>query len=304
MKKQTLITLISAIAVVVVLVAAFAGQGGTSAEVQPTATPEATVDPSVTEVPEIVPTAAPTEKPSLLDDITFDFAGQIPAEYADILIHEQEIHDGLITEVFSMRNEVKDISLYRIDFGNEFAGDWLGVIHTENGMIHVTYTVFALTEEQLALMSEEEMEQYNILMGHFSEMLNVIFADPRFTTEKPLAVGEDVEVQTTYWTLMLPSNMVVMESNENGTYVAVFYGEVAGELTALYTVHIGDDKAESELGLYDVDGEKKPVSVGSFDLSEQYTWTDDDYSAAYRMMDTINHVIETIMTSKQFSMPE
>jgi len=50
-----------------------------------------------------------------------------------------------------------------------------------------------------------------------------------------------------------------------------------------------------------VDGVKKPVSVESFDLGERETWSEDDYAAAYQMMDTINHVIETITQSKQFS---
>ena len=36
------------------------------------------------------------------------------------------------------------------------------------------------------------------------------------------------------------------------------------------------------------------------DCAERGDWSEDDYAAAYRMMDTINHVIETIMQSKQF----
>ena len=49
------------------------------------------------------------------------------------------------------------------------------------------------------------------------------------------------------------------------------------------------------------DGKKKTVSVGSFDLLEKENWSDEDYSFAYQMMDTINDVIEAIMQSKDFS---
>ena len=55
------------------------------------------------------------------------------------------------------------------------------------------------------------------------------------------------------------------------------------------------------MGYDELDGVKKPVSVVSFDLVERDSWAEDDYAAAYRMMDTINHVIDTIMQSKQFS---
>ena len=69
----------------------------------------------------------------------------------------------------------------------------------------------------------------------------------------------------------------------------------------LYRVCIGEEQAESFLGYYKMDGVKKPVSVESFDLNERDDWSEDDHAAAYRMMDTINHVIEVIMQSKQFS---
>jgi len=297
MKKQTLIALIIAVVVIVILVALFAGRDGKPAEVQPVVTSEITAEP----VPAM--TAAPTSNPNITIDAAHGLFLQFPAKYADILAHEQEIHGELTTEVFSMRNGETDISLFRMDFGDETAGDWFGVLNTDDRIIPVTYTVFAPAEEELNAMSEATQEQYFALMDCFNDALNTIAADPRFTSERPLAVGADTEVKTTYWNLTLPSNMSVVETNENGTYIAMFYGEVVGERTALYTVRIGDDKAETELGLFEVDGVKKPVSVGSFDLSGKPNWTDDDYSAAYRMMDTINHVIETIMSSEQFSVP-
>ena len=290
MKKQLLIALIIALVVMVALIAAFMGYGSNPAEPSPAAPPM---------------TALPTVDPDgMTVDIAYDFALQFPKEYADVLVHEQEIHDARTTEVFSMRNGEKDVSLFRIDFGDENAGDWFGMLKIGEQNIPVTHTVFALSDEELAAMDEQTQKQYFEMMNSFTNVLNAISADPRFTAEKPLAVGADTEVKTTYWTLTLPGTMSVSESNTDGTYIATFLGEVVGERTALYQVRIGENKAETELGLYEVDGVKKPISVGSFDLSEKTNWTEDDYSAAYRMMDTINHVIETIMNSPQFSIPE
>jgi hypothetical protein len=72
-------------------------------------------------------------------------------------------------------------------------------------------------------------------------------------------------------------------------------------MVLLYRIIIGDEQTGSLLGYYKVDGVKKAVCVESFTLVERESWNEDDYAAAYRMMDTINHVIETIMNSKQFA---
>lgn len=290
MKKQTLVALIIVFVVIAGLIAAFVGRGGNPLVSSPTTPPM---------------TAAPTEDPnSTTVDIAYDFTLQFPKEYADALVHEQEVHGARTTEVFSMRNGEKDISLFRIDFGDESAGDWFGMLNIDGKNIPVTHTVFALANEELEALDEQTQKQYIEMMNSFTNVLNTISADPRFTAEKPLAIGADTEVKTTYWTLTLPSNMSVSESNTDGTYEALFLGEVVGERTALYQVRIGENKAETELGLYEIDGVKKPISVGSFELTEKINWTEDDYSAAYRMMDTINHVIEIIMNSPQFSVPE
>ena len=132
-------------------------------------------------------------------------------------------------------------------------------------------------------------------------MLDGIVNDPRFTYEKAIEIGEEAPVSMNYWAVDLPESMWITENTENGNYEATFYTEICGENVALYVVRIGDVKAETELGFFEINGEKLAVSVGSFDLPERATWSTDDYSTAYRMMDTINNVIESIMQSKQFS---
>ena len=301
MRKRKIIALSGIIVVIIVFSAFLVGLGSKTVAIYPTATQEAIVEPVFTTPPL---TAAPTANQSMTINIAYGFTLQFPSEYADILIHEQEVYGALVTEAFSMRAGETDIPLFRIDFGDETVGDWFGLLKTEDGIIPVVHTVFVLANNELNSMDESVQEQYFELMNSFNAVLNTIATDPRFTTEKPLAVGENTEMETNYWTLMLPNNMNIVETEENGTYVAMFYAEVAGERTALYTIRIGDDKADFELGLYEVDGIKKPISIDSFDLNGKSNWTEEDYSAAYRMMETINHVIETIMSSTQYSAPD
>lgn len=295
MKNRILVVLTIIVAAIAVFIALFVNRGGEQLEAQPTAMSEISLPSMTTE---------PIQRTYLTIDIAHGLSLNLPIEYTDVLAHRQETHGALTTEVFSMRNGENDIPLYRIDFGDETAGDWFGALNIDERNIPVVYTVFVLSEEELSAMDEMEQEQYFALMDSFSDALNAIAADPRFSAEKPLAVGENVEMETSFWTLTLPNNMTVVESTTDGNYEALFYGEVAGERAALYQVRIGDILAESEIGLYEIDGVKKPISVGSFDLSEKPNWTEDDYSAAYRMMDTINHVIDTFMSSPQFSIPE
>lgn len=226
---------------------------------------------------------------------------QYPVGLMNVLSHEQDEYEGRITDTFYMKHGEEKISLFRFDFGDVKAGDWIGMIKTETGDVDITSVVFLLTDEEYGALTEDEQKTYTDCMNAYSFMVEDIMKDPRFTNKKPLPIGEDTEVKITYWTLTLPSNMSVVETHENETYIVTFYGEIAENITALYTVHIGEDKVETELGLFEIDGIKRPISVASFDLSEKTEWTEDDYVTAYSMMDTINHVIETIMSSKQFT---
>lgn len=226
---------------------------------------------------------------------------QYPAELAEFILHEVVSFNGQYTDAFYMKHADRDIPLFRFDFGTAVAGDWVGLLKTEMEDIFVTSVIFTLDEQDEKNLSETEMETYTACMDAYAYVLKGIVEDPNFLLEKPVEIGENVEVRTVYWTLMLPSKMSVQETITEDSYMAVFYGDVTGEHTALYQVCIGGEAAETGLGYYEIHGELKPVSVGSFELFEKDGWTEDDYAAAYRMMDTINDVIKVIMQSKQFS---
>ncbi|MBR5583059.1 MAG: hypothetical protein IKW21_00865 [Lachnospiraceae bacterium] len=226
---------------------------------------------------------------------------QFPEELENYVIREQSIYGSAVTEAFYIKNGDDAIPLFRVDVGDKNLGDWLGALRTKSGDVPVTYTVFVISEEDMASLGENAQTLYAELMDGFNVMLDGIINDPRFTYEKTIDVGEEGSVSMSYWTVELPDNMWFTERTDAGNYEAIFYTEIRGESVALYEVRIGDVKAETELGLFEINGEKKPISIGSYDLLEMESWEEEDYSTAYRMMDTINHVIDTLMQSKQFS---
>jgi len=246
--------------------------------------------------------AEETVPPTELSDST-ELVLQFPEDLSEYVIREQSTYDSATTEAFYIKNGDEAIPLFRIDVGNQNLGDWLGVLRTESGNIPVTYTVFTISEEDMASLGEDAEALYTDLMNGFNVILDGIFSDPRFSSEKPIEVGEEESMSMNYWTVNLPDNMWVTENIEDGNYEAVFFSQIQGENVALYTVRIGDVKAETELGLFTIDGEEKPISIGSFDLSEKPNWSSEDYSTAYRMMDTINDVIQQIISSESYSEP-
>lgn len=225
----------------------------------------------------------------------------LPLELEDVITDDESTYGTIYTRAFYMNYGGEELPLWRLDFGDPNAGDWVGMLKTDKGDVPVVMTGFAISDEELSALGEEGSQLYGKCMQGYSVMLDGIMSDPRFTAERPLAVGKDTDMKLTYWNVTLPDTMKVSEKNEGGNYEAVFFGGVLGEMVPLYRVCIGEEQAESFLGYFEIDGVQKPISVGSFDLLENPNWSTDDYSAAYRMMDTINDVIQQITSSEHFS---
>ena len=224
----------------------------------------------------------------------------IPSKCMEFLKYENEVNNTVVSDMFYMLLDGQEVPVFRFDFGDKNLGDWLGQLTVGEEKIAVVYTVFMVSDEELA-GTEGAHEIYYMIMDVFTNMMNDIEENVNFSTEHPLAVGDDTNMAMTYWTVVLPDTMRVSETTENGNYEAMFAAEVAGERVQLYRVCVGKKQAESFLGYFEIDGVKQPVSVEAFELAERANWSEDDYAAAYRMMDTINNVIEVIMSSKQFS---
>ena len=223
---------------------------------------------------------------------------EIPSEYAQIVVHNQKKHFSPVSEVFSMQVGEEEIPLYRIDFGNESFGEWLGVIQTEEGDIPVTFMVYPLSAEELEVLDEETVLTYYGAMENLNLVLDAICMDPRFVQEIPDGIGEYRELELEHWMLDLPSKVSCVESNENGVYSASFFGRICGEDVPLYTVNIGDE--DDAIGVYNLNGEERPLSVDVYEVGKNAFWSEEDYEAAYRMLDTINDVMDVILSSEDY----
>lgn len=225
----------------------------------------------------------------------------IPMEVAEYISYEESTYGDTYTCAFYMNYSGNKLLLWRVDFGDPDAAGWVGILQTEQGDIPVAITGFVTSDEELATLGEEGTRLYGECMQGYSVMLDSLKGNPKFTSERPLEIGENTERKLTYWTVTLPEKMSVVESSEGENYTAIFSGEVVGEMVMMYRITIGDEQNGSLLGYFNVDGVKKAVTVEGFSLVERESWNEADYAAAYHMMDTINYVIETIMSSKQFS---
>lgn len=224
---------------------------------------------------------------------------QFPEKDSETLVYEEEQEGDVVSEIFYMKTEGDDLLLYRFDFGDENAGEWLGMIKTDEKEIPVTYTVFVASDEELEKLGQQE-ETYTELMNDFNVLMNSIRTDSRFSSEKEIDLGKDIEHKLTYWSLKLPEKITCSEDISDENYRADFYTEIKGEQVNLYSVYIGEQQGTTILGEYKIDGVKKTISIESYDLDEE-KWSDEELREAYQMMDTINSVIETITKSKQFS---
>lgn len=225
----------------------------------------------------------------------------IPSECMPFLKYEKEETQNTVADMFYMLVGTAEVPVFRFDFGDKDAGDWLGVLTIGEEEIPVVYTVFMVSDEELAALGEGADETYYMLMDVFNEMVQDLSASDNFSADKPIRIsGNKQEAVLTYWTVELPTEMTWRESNENGAYQAVFYGDIQGEMVALYQVSIGEATAEGQLGLYRIDGEDKIISVYCYDVLDRADITEEDNAMLYLLMDTVNDVIEQITSSKNY----
>lgn len=225
----------------------------------------------------------------------------IPLELEGVITSDESTYGDVYTRGFYMNYGGEEHPLWRVDFGDAKSADWIGRLVSDEGDIPVAMMGFAITNEELAALGEEGSQLYGECMQAYSVMLEGIMADPRFTQERALAVGEDAKVQMKYWSVTLPDKITVQETNKNGIYEATFTGEVVGEAVQLYRIRIGGEQIGILMGYFEIDGVKQPIFVESVTLVQRENWTVDDYETAYRLMDTINDVITQITSSKNYS---
>lgn len=223
---------------------------------------------------------------------------QISGEYVQNLEHRRVTEDSRAMEIFTMVKDNTEVELFRIYFDEEETGSYLGSLEVDGEEIPVTLEVPEYSDEMFA--DEESRTVYYELMDTLNGVVETIQQDDRFSSNEKIPVQTE-ETQLSYWNFTLPAGMEQEESTEAGNYLATFYGNVNGSRYKLYSVALGEVTLRTVLGTYSVNGVPCTVSVESEELPVTDGWPDNAVLELYKMMESINDVIQTIMQSEGFS---
>lgn len=221
-----------------------------------------------------------------------------PQEYSEHLKHREVMDVEVTAEIFSMVYNTKETELFRIYFGGEQIGDILGAFNAETGEIPIYVTVCEYGDAYFA--DEETYEVYCGLMEGMGTTISSIWHNPQFTDLKEVEVVEE-EKKLTYWSFSLPENMDLEETENKSNYLISFYGAVNNQRYKLYSLAVGEPALDNILGTFGTDDNQSVVSVESYDLPDMENWSERDMAEMYTMMDSINSVIRTVMSSEGFS---
>ena len=224
---------------------------------------------------------------------------KFPKELYDKLRHMEVTEGQIAVEVFYMICTQGEREAFRIYYADPGSNTCFGYLQTDSGEIPVSYRLCEYEDTEFE--NEEDRKLYYDMMSAFSVVMNSIHEDPRFSETRSVASVGNREVQLRYWTLTLPENIQCTETEENGEYLAVFYGEVSGDRIKLYTIGLGDMEAESVLGWYTADGVQKQVKVQTHSPDAYENWSEENQIVIYEMMNSLNSVIQIIVSDANFS---
>ena len=227
---------------------------------------------------------------------------QFPSVLADNMRHVETTEGGIALEVFYMTSEHGEREVFRIYFGAPDMGEHLGYLTIDGKEISVTFALCDYSEDDFS--NENDQILFSNMMAAFTVVTNSIMNDSRFSELKAIEQIDVQAVELRYWTVTLPENIHVEESADDNLYRADFYGIFGGENILLYSFQLGDQLLASVLGTYMVDDTAKPVSLEVSEFTQRDNWSEEDQIRLYNMMDTINDVIQAIMSNSEFSQYE
>lgn len=222
---------------------------------------------------------------------------EFPAEFKDSLKHEEYIGSERTDEAFYMVQGDVSTELFRICFGDHTVGTPIGYLHTDVGALPITVQVSGSPEN----MEEETENLYFGMMEGMNDVLNCIYREKRFSEHMDFHPGEQTKAAMKYWSVDLPEAIIWEEIIYDDIYQVNFYGDVAATRIKLYSVCVGDIEVENPLGTMEIDGEVKMVSIRIDGLDQLNMMSEEDQSIAYSMMDTVNDVVQEIVSSEYFT---
>lgn len=227
---------------------------------------------------------------------------RFPEVLANHMRHTETLDNNVALEVFYMTSEHGEREVFRIYFGAPDMGEHLGYLTIDGKEISVTFALCDYSEDDFS--NENDQILFSNMMAAFTVVTNSIMNDSRFSELKAIEQIDVQAVELRYWTVTLPENIHVEESADDNLYRADFYGIFGGENILLYSFQLGDQLLASVLGTYMVDDTAKPVSLEVSEFTQRDNWSEEDQIRLYNMMDTINDVIQAIMSNSEFSQYE
>lgn len=221
----------------------------------------------------------------------------IPAEFEESLYYVETVQNDNVMEVFYANHDEVELEAFRILFSTDESENDIGVMKTENGEYYVSVAVSEYYEEDFA--DETVKEKYYAAMSALNAVLESVQMNENFGEKADVEIKK-VNNELQYWDVTLSANMEWEENTENG-YLVTFYGNVNGERIMLYAVSMGETVLANQVGYYNMGNDWTAVTMESYDLPSTDGWTESAETELYTMMSSINAVLDSIMSSENFS---
>lgn len=224
---------------------------------------------------------------------------QFPEEMAPHLRHMEVTEGHIAMEVFYLILEDRERELFRIYYSSAAMGTELGYLTVGDREVPVTYSVCEYEKDDFS--GQANWELYCTMMDGFTTILNSFYNNPQFSATRTVQAVEDTVVTLTYWKLPLPDNMEYEEITGEDTYRVNFYGIVSGDRMLLYAIQLGEPALQSGLGSYSVDGMDMVLSLETNEMVLEKVLEEEEQQILYEMMDSINPILDIIMSDKNFA---
>lgn len=217
-----------------------------------------------------------------------------PKEYEGKLTINEVVQDGISVVIFNAPVGEENRELFRIYFNDDSKGTLCGYITHGADEIPVSYDV---CEYEADIFKNEDMKKdYYSLMEVFESVIDSIYSNPQFRTEKRETPVGVKDVSAKYWKVTIPDNVYYEEFESDVAYNVVFYGFVQNERIDLYSVGFGAMEADYSIGMFSVAGERHDILVRIYDIPEEYLESESTRNVIYRMLESVNLVVDEIIS--------
>lgn len=266
----------------------------------PAETPEAAA-PAVPAETAAAETAATEPAPTEPEFVRVDMAEvsvELPRIHMSRMSHQKVTEDSVVMEIFSMDAGEEAVELFRIFFGDEARGNLIGYLRTQSGEVPVTMTVCEYPDDFFP--DEDSRLAYYDLMDCLNRIVQTLEADPRFHNAEKVPV-EKTEAQVIDWKFSIPAAISWEQTVADGACRVDFFTHLMDRRIDLYRFAIGGEPLQTVLGTYLFAGEQQILSVESCPLPSTEGWPEETVTEFYRMMESINDVIRTLMSHEGFA---